>query len=455
MQIEIVTIGNEVLSGRTVDTNFAWLARELERASVQVLWHTTVGDTAERIGEALKRALERADGVVMTGGLGPTPDDLTRKAVATALARPLQLDEAVLAHVRERAKRSGRRLPSSIESMALLPRGAEAWISPAGAAPGILVLQGEKPVILLPGVPQEMEALALDRVIPWLRQRTGRAIETFTLRTLGAFESQLHEVIGALPQDWPGASLAYLPSYFGVDLRVTVAGADPAAVREVAERAYLELKGLVGPLVYAEGDRSMEEVVGEALLARGWRVATAESCTAGLLGKRLTDVPGSSRYFDRGFVSYSNEAKVELLGVSEADLAGHGAVSAPVAEQMANGARHRAGVELGVAITGVAGPGGGNDEKPVGTVFIALSSPEGVAVRRFHFPGTRATVRERSVQTALDLVRRRLLGLPLDPRLEDAPAPAARGAARPRAASRPTARRRAAPPATGEGDSTG
>ena len=418
MQIEIVTIGNEVLSGRTLDTNFAWLARTLERASVQVAWHTTVGDSAEKIAEALKRALERADGVVMTGGLGPTPDDVTRKAIATALVRPLQLDEQVLEHVRSRAKRSGRKLPALIESMALLPRGATAWISPLGSAPGILIQQGDKPVILLPGVPHEMEALANDHVVPYLRQRTNRAIETFTLRTLGAYESQLHEAIGNLPQGWPGAALAYLPSYFGVDLRVTVTGPEATQVRDVAERAHRELSGIVGGLVYAEDDHTMEEVLGEALLGRGWRIAVAESCTAGLLAKRITDVSGSSRYFDRGFIPYTNDAKVELLGVSEGDLAAHGAVSAPVAEQMARGARHRAGVEVGVGLTGVAGPEGGSDEKPVGTVFIALSSPAGEAVRRFQFAGTRATIRERSAQTALDLVRRSVLGLPLEPQLE-------------------------------------
>jgi nicotinamide-nucleotide amidase len=451
MQIEIVTIGNEVLSGRTVDTNFAWLARALERASVQVAWHTTVGDSAEKIGEALKRALERADGVVMTGGLGPTPDDITRRAIATVLARPLQLNEAVLQHVRERAKRSGRRLPASIESMALLPRGAEAWLNPMGSAPGILVLQGEKPVILLPGVPHEMEALATERVVPYLRQRTGRTVETFTLRTFGAFESQLHELIGARPQRWSGASLAYLPSYFGVDLRVTVSGANETQVKESAEQAFAELRELVGGLVYAEGERAMEDVVGEALVKRGWHIATAESCTAGLLSKRLTDVPGSSRYFDRGFVAYTNEAKAELLGVSEADLAAHGAVSAPVAEQMAHGARHRAGVELGVAITGVAGPEGGSAEKPVGTAFVALSSSEGETVRRFQFAGTRSTIRERTVQVALDLTRRLLLGLTLDPRIEEAPGsssrPTPRGGPRPapESAARPAPADAAAP----------
>jgi PncC family amidohydrolase len=206
-------------------------------------------------------------------------------------------------------------------------------------------------------------------------------------------------------------------------------------VKETAEQAYAELRELVSGVVYAEGEQAMEDVVGELLVARGWRIATAESCTAGLLSKRLTDVPGSSRYFDRGFVTYTNEAKAELLGVSEADLAAHGAVSAPVAEQMAHGARHRAGVDLGVAITGVAGPDGGSSEKPVGTVFVALSSSEGETVRSFQLSGSRATIRERSVQVALDLVRRRLLGLTLDPRIEEEPGassrPTPRGAGRP------------------------
>jgi len=418
MQIEIVTIGNEILSGRTLDTNFAFLARGLEEASVQVIWHTTVGDHAKGIAEALRRALDRADAVLMTGGLGPTPDDVTRKAVANALGRSLQLDEAVLAHIRERARRSGRKLPASIESQALLPRGAEAWPNPVGTAPGLLILHGDKPVVLLPGVPQEMEALATGYVIPFLRGRTGRHVETFTLRTSGVFESQLQEKIGGLPQGWPGASLAYLPSFFGVDLRVTVSGMDRDQVREVAARAHAELKERARPVIYAEGTISIEQVVGEALLARSFRIATAESCTGGLLAKRLTDVPGSSRYFERGFVTYSNRAKLELVAVAADVLEKHGAVSAPVAEQLARGAREKTGVELGVGITGVAGPEGGSAEKPVGTVFIGLSSAGGDAVRTYRFHGSRSAIRERTVQTALDLTRRHLQGLPLDPSLD-------------------------------------
>ena len=418
MRIEIVTIGNEVLSGRTFDTNFVYLARGLEEASIVVAYHSTVGDTAEGIGEALKLALSRADGVIMTGGLGPTPDDMTRKAVATALNRPLQLDESVLAHIRERGKRSARRLPSSVETMALVPRGAQVWQNPVGAAPGILIEYRKKPVILLPGPPPELEALAAGFVFPWMRERSGACVESFTLRTFGMFESQLHEKIGALPDHWPLATLAYLPSWFGVDLRVTAVGTHAALVRESAERAYAELTKKVGGLIYAEGSTGMEEVVSEALVARKWRIAAAESCTGGLLTKRLTDVPGSSRYLERGFITYSNDAKLQLLGVSADDLKLHGAVSAPIAEQMARGAREKAGVEVGLGLTGIAGPDGGSEQKPVGTIYSAVTSPLGEVVRVYRFMGSRATVRERAAQTALDMLRRHLAELPIDPAFE-------------------------------------
>lgn len=418
MNVEIVTIGNEVLTGRTVDTNFASLARWCEEASLNVQWHSTVGDTAERIAEGLSRALDRADAVIMTGGLGPTPDDVTRKAVATVLGRPLQLDEGVLETIRERGRRFGRKLPASVETMALIPRGAEVWPNPVGAAPGLLLLHRDKPVMLLPGVPAEMEALANEFVIPYLREKSGRTIESFTLRCYGAFESQLHEKIGPLPEDWPGASLAYLPSWFGVDLRVTVSGTNAAAVRESRVRAYNELMATVGGVVYAEGGTAMEEVVGAILAEKGWSIATAESCTGGLLAKRLTDVPGSSRYVERGFVTYSNAAKLELLGVDRATLEAQGAVSAAVAEQMASGAREKAGVQVGVGITGIAGPDGGSENKPVGLVYVAIASPLGEFVRQLRLVGSRSTVRERAAQTALDFLRRHLLGLPVDPTLD-------------------------------------
>ena len=418
MRCDVLAIGTELLLGQIVDTNSAWIGEQLAAAGIDTFEHRKVGDNLPRMVAALRALLADADAVIVCGGLGPTPDDVTRKAVATVLSRPLQLDEHVLASIRERSRRSGRKLPATVETMALIPRGAEVWPNSVGSAPGLLVLHRDKPVILLPGVPQEMEALAREHVAPYLAERTGRAVESVTLRTYGAFESQLHERIGALPDSWPGASFAYLPSYFGVDLRITVAGPNAAAVHETITRAREELLARVRGVLYAEGSTTMEEVVGELLVRRAWRIATAESCTGGLLAKRLTDVPGSSRYVERGFVTYSNAAKLELLGVDAATLEAQGAVSAAVAEQMAAGARARSGAEVGVGITGVAGPEGGSEAKPVGMVFVALASPLGAAVRVLRFAGSRATIRERSAQTALDLLRRHLLELPIDAALD-------------------------------------
>ncbi len=418
MQIEIITIGNEVLSGRTLDTNFAQIARALEEVSIQAGWHSTVGDTVERIGDALRLALGRADGVIMTGGLGPTPDDLTRKAVATLLGRPLQLNEKVVESIRARARQMNRKLPASVETMALIPFGATLLDNPVGTAPGLLIEHQGRPVFMMPGVPQEMEAILRDSVIPMLRDRSGLKVVTFTLRTSGTYESKLQEHIGNLPQQWPYASLAYLPSYFGVDLRVTVAAPDSSETLRVAEKAYAELRAVANPVLYAEGAMAMEEVVAARLLERRLKIAVAESCTGGLLAKRLTDTPGSSRYFERGYVTYSNESKTELLGVAPADIAAHGAVSETVVLQMAKGAAERAHADIGVGITGVAGPEGGTADKPVGTVFVAVHDANGSAARLLRMSGSRAAIRERSTQTALDMVRRRLEGLPLEGRLE-------------------------------------
>jgi nicotinamide-nucleotide amidase len=417
MQIEIITIGNEILSGRTLDTNFAFLARALEEVSVVVGWHTTVGDQADRIGEALRNAVTRADAVVMTGGLGPTPDDITRKAVASVLGRPLRLDDRVLEDLRALAERRGRKMAPSLEGQALIPVGAEAWPNPLGSAPGILILHAETPIVLLPGVPSEMEAITTASLVPFMRARTGRAVETFTLRTAGVYESLLHERIAATPHQWPATALAYLPSYEGVDLRVTVAAQDPVRVREVAQRAYEELTALVAPVVYAEGTTKMEQVIGDLMVERGWKVAVAESCTGGLMAKRMTDVAGASRWFERGFVTYSNESKIELLGVDPQAIEKQGAVSELVAEQMAAGAAEHARTEVAASITGIAGPDGGTAQKPVGTVFIAAVTPSGRASRRFRFHGPRDTIRRRSAQAALDMIRRLTLGLPIDPAL--------------------------------------
>jgi nicotinamide-nucleotide amidase len=304
MRIEILTIGNEILSGRTLDTNFAMLARALEEVSVQVTWHSTVGDVPERIGEALGLALERADGVVVTGGLGPTPDDVTRKAVANVLGRPLRLNEHVLESIRARARRLGRKLPASVETQALVPTGAQLWENRLGTAPGLLILHQDKPIILLPGVPQEMEGLAREFGVPYLSERTGQRVESFTIRTAGTFESRLRKG-SARRLQWANATLAYLPSYFGVDLRVTVAGDDAKQVEETAARAHRELRALVEPVVYADAD-----VVAIYSPAGGEHVSASEPAAAAFdtVVAVLDARTGRSRHL-------LERVKVELLGV--------------------------------------------------------------------------------------------------------------------------------------------
>ena len=418
MIAEVVTVGNEVLSGRTLDTNFAALARLLEESGAKVAWHQTVPDVADAIAAALQTALRRARLVVLTGGLGPTPDDLTRKAVAQALNRPLSLDAEILEALRRRWEARGGRqpMPASNEQQALLPRGAQAVANPIGSAPGLLIELDEQAVFVLPGVPEEMEAMARAAVAPWVTGRAARPVEYLTLRTTGIWESVLAERIGDAAALLPGCGLAYLPGLSGVDVRValpTGESADPAAARERARAALAER---IGPYVYAEGEETLEQVVGRLLLERGWSIAVAESCTGGLVAGRLTAVAGSSSYFESGVVCYSNAAKVRLAGVRSTLIARHGAVSEAVARALARGVAKKREVPVGVGVTGIAGPAGGTPEKPVGTVHVACVTPDGERHRELRLAGTRRMVRERSVAAALELVRRALLGLPEPPR---------------------------------------
>jgi nicotinamide-nucleotide amidase len=407
MRIELLSIGNELLSGRTLDTNFAWLARALERVNVRIGWHQTLPDERDAIAGALRVALGRADAIVMTGGLGPTPDDLTREAIAGALGLTLERDESVIASIRERARRMKRTLPKMVEVQALVPRGAEVLPNALGTAPGLCLTHEGHAIYLLPGVPHEMEALATEFVVPRLAQASGGAVATITLRTAGTFETKLQQMLGERPAAWPGATLAYLPGTQGVDLRVTVVGDDVKDVAATAARARADIEAAVGAVIYAEGDRTMEQVLGALLVDRQWTLAVAESCTGGLIAKRVTDVAGSSKWFERGYVTYSNRAKVELLGVSEAALAAHGAVSVEVGEAMARGARERAGADVGIGITGVAGPDGGTATKPVGYVCFCVTTGDGTVLARDPvLPGRRADVRERSVDVGMHLLLR-------------------------------------------------
>ena len=415
MTAEVISIGNEVLSGRTLDTNFQFLARLLEEAGARLAGHQAVPDESGAIARALELAFERADLVVTTGGLGPTPDDLTVAAVAQALGVRTRLDEAVLAALEERWNRVIGRgtMPANNRQQALVPEGATVWPNPVGSAPGILVFHGAKRLVLLPGVPEEMRALARDFLAPLARELSGTTVEYAVVRTVGIAESVLEERLHDLAELAGGAWVAYLPGLGGVDVRVALpAQLDAAARAALAALVRAIVLARAGEYVYATDDRPLEQVVLDLLAARGWQLAVAESCTGGLLGGRITDMAGSSRAFAGGVICYSNESKVALCGVRPETLAAHGAVSAEVARELASGVAERLGAACGIGVTGIAGPDGGSAEKPVGTVHVAAATPDGVHQRHLRLFGNRAQIRERSVTAALELLRRRLLGLP-------------------------------------------
>ncbi|MCK5326993.1 MAG: nicotinamide-nucleotide amidohydrolase family protein, partial [Candidatus Latescibacteria bacterium] len=321
--------------------------------------------------------------------------------------RKLVLNEQVLEQVRARFAHRGIEMPSSNLDQAMVPEGVEALENRWGTAPGLHLEEAGKHVFLLPGVPREMKGLLEQCVIPILkRSGFGRSILQHTLRSTGISESALYERL----RDLPGMdALAFLPGLAGVDLNITVQGDEERVVQAQVERMAAEIRERVGTFLYGEGDQTIEAVLGEMLMAKGWRIAVAESCTGGLIANRITDAPGSSDYFERGIVAYSNRAKVELLGVPEDLIATHGAVSVPVAEAMAEGVRMRSNVNISLSVTGIAGPSGGTEEKPVGLVFMGVSTAAGTFSKKFQFGNERWVNKQRAAQAGLDLVRRVLI----------------------------------------------
>ena len=420
MKVEVVTIGNELLLGFTVDTNAAHLARELASIGVSVARRSTVGDSSSDIADAVSSALERSDGVITTGGLGPTADDMTKDAIAEVFGRELVRDESVVRRLHERWSRMGRtgRIPESNFAQAMIPAGAEIIPNAHGSAPGIWLEDDRgRWVAMLPGVPREMRAMLAEQLIPRLSTRAGPSadgstskssvITSRTLRTTGFAESALADLLGELGRSVDGLSPAFLPSVDGVDVRLTVSGAGEADASRQLDRAMMKLRKAIGRYVYAEGSTDLAAVVLDDCRVRGVKVAVAESCTGGLLGARITAIPGSSDVFIGGVLAYDNSVKTDVLGVDPGDLAAHGAVSEQVAVGMARGVRKRLSSDVGVAITGIAGPGGGTPEKPVGTVWIALDGSVTRAVG-LRLIGDRAEIRQRAAQAALDLLRRQL-----------------------------------------------
>ncbi len=419
LQVELITIGDELLLGFTIDTNAAHISRTLAEAGVAVVRRTTVGDEADKIASAVREALDRTGAVITTGGLGPTSDDLTKPSIARIFGRKMELDEEIAAALERRWKSRfpAGKFPATNRVQAEIPEGAEILTNRHGSAPGIW-LEDEKGrwVAMIPGVPREMRGMLADALLPRIKALgadSDSAVVSRTLRTTGIAESAIAELLGPRVLGDPGTELgslplAYLPGIAGVDLRVTAKGLPRDRAEELVGEAILKLRDRVKAYVYGEGDTDLAAVILDQCRAANLKLAVAESCTGGLLGERITNIPGSSEVFLGGVIAYHNDVKRDLLGVPAEELARFGAVSEEVVLRMATGVQTKWAADIGIAITGIAGPGGGTPEKPVGLVWIAVAVREAKA-RRFQMIGDRAEIRERAAQAALEMVRRTFL----------------------------------------------
>lgn len=417
MNAVLLTVGDELLIGQVVNTNAAWLGEHLDALGVDVVRTVTVGDEIEAITSELQRSFEAAELVIVTGGLGPTHDDVTKEAVAAFFGTELEFHPDIFERVRERLTRKGRTVPESNRTQAMVPRGFEVLPNPVGSAPGLWYADEAGPkerlIVVLPGVPYEMKHLMLNEALPRLREHKGlRVITHRTLLTAGIGESHLQDLIGDLSGKLgPNLRLAYLPSTSGVRLRITARGNSHAEVDGNIAALENHLRQRIDRYIFGSHVDTLEGVVGRMLAERGLTVSVAESCTGGYVLNRLTNVSGSSSYVVGGIVAYSNNVKIEQLGVSPDVLEEEGAVSETVARQMAAGVRRRLGTNIGISTTGVAGPTGGTPEKPVGMVWVGYADEEGDRAVRLQLAEERILNKELTSTAVLDIIRRRLLGL--------------------------------------------
>jgi len=411
-QAWIISCGTELTLGQTVDTNAAWLAGQLAALGYRSARHITVPDDAMALRETLLQAAAACDVVLLTGGLGPTVDDVTRDALAAVAGVPLEVHPPSLEHIRAFFAARGREMPPQNAVQARLPKGATALPNTCGTAPGVRLLLGGTPCYALPGVPFEMRAMFAQCVAPELRDAgAGGALLSRELHTFGLGESDLGARIEDLMQRGRNPEVGTTAQFGQVGVRINAAAATRVAAEALLDQTEAELRYRLGAVVFGRETDTLGSVVGKALLARGWKLSTAESCTGGLIGHLLTDIPGSSRYYVGGVVAYANEVKAEVLGVDRMALETHGAVSEIVARQMADGVARRFHSECAIAVTGIAGPDGGTDQKPVGLVGIGLHTPAGTNVReyRFGYDAPRDMIRLRAARTALNLLRLALL----------------------------------------------
>jgi nicotinamide-nucleotide amidase len=415
MKAFIVAVGSELLMPFRVDTNSLLITERLNQLGYDVRLKAIVGDNVDELARVLEDALTWSDLIVLTGGLGPTADDITRDAVARVLNVEMDVDERIVDRLRERFARRGMKMPEINRRQGMVPHGAAVIENSNGTAPGLWLEHGRSAIIVLPGPPREMtpmlDAVIRDRVVP--RSVGAGGLFRRVLKITGRTESDVDAAAEPVYSKWTNQpvpiSTTILAALGQIELHLTATAPDRAAADTVLSAAVAELEDVLGSSVYSTDGRALEAVIGAMLRERGMQIAVAESCSGGLLASRLTDVPGSSAYVDRGVVCYSNRAKTELVGVPEATIAEHGAVSEPVAEALANGIRARSGADVGIGITGIAGPDGGTPEKPAGTVAIAVSVGDMVRVRTFQFLGPRDMVKFQSTQAAMNMLRLLLL----------------------------------------------
>ena len=409
LNAEIIAIGSEMLTPFRVDTNSLWLTERLNSMGIDVKLKTIVGDDESRLEETIRDAIKRSEIVIATGGLGPTEDDITRKIFARVLKRRLILDDAILEKLKARFAKRGMPMPEINARQALVMERAEVLPNPNGTAPGMLVEEGKCTVVMLPGPPREMKPMFDASIAPVLKQRVGDVvILRRKLSIFGLTESRTDELAAPVYTKFQNPVTTILFKDGNIELHLTAQSKTDTEANRLLDELAGQLDEVLGEYIFSRRDETLEQVVGDLLRWRGYSLATAESCTGGLLAGRITEVPGSSEYFLEGVVTYSNEAKMRVLGVPAEMLEEHGAVSEPVACAMAAGVRKLAGSTFGIGVTGIAGPSGGTEEKPVGLVYIALADEDTVEARKLIFPGDRQFIRTLTVNSALDLLRRRI-----------------------------------------------
>ena len=414
MLAEIISIGNELLNGNTVNSNATYISKKLHENGIITGYIQVVGDVTIAIRQALDLALARSDVILLTGGLGPTPDDITRTVVADYFGHKLIFDEQIYDNLKKRFARRGIPIPEVNRNQAMVPEGVELIPNRKGSAQGMIFRRKQKSVFVMPGVPMEMKGMMENTVIPKLREMCPDCrVKVDFIRSTGLAESVIYQKMDSELNQFTSYEIAFLPNFSGVDLRVVRKGEDITDNQKFKKFLKL-LDDEIGDAIYAREEIELEEVLGKLLRERKLTVSLAESLTGGLVQHKLTQIPGSSDYFMGGIVSYSNEAKMELLGVRESSLKKYGAVSELVAKEMAEGVRKRLGTDIGISTTGIAGPTGATATKPVGLVYLALSAKDIVIARKQIFGPDRNSVKQRSAQAALELARRYLLGLPIN-----------------------------------------